>query len=121
MKQSQSRAEAVSADSDRESCSTSVWLLVRIHSNNIPLLHAINTKIDPPDAGDTQHRPEEGLLTKGADRKPCEDQEVGDGNRNQEEDAHNKEEGVEGKSISCGLCWDGKERRNARACQQIST
>jgi hypothetical protein len=36
----------------------------------IPLLNAINAQIDPPDARNTQHRPEYGLLAKGADGKP---------------------------------------------------
>lgn len=37
---------------------------------NAPLLHAINTEIDPPNARDTQHRPEDSLLAERANGKP---------------------------------------------------
>ena len=69
--QLQNQVEAASAGSDQESCNVfSRDSDQKITTMTIPLLYAINTEINPPNARDTQHRPEYSFVAEGANGKP---------------------------------------------------
>lgn len=61
----------------------------------LPSPDTVNSKVNPPYAGDAEDGPERGLLAQRANGEPCEDEKVKQRDGNEDGQAHDEEEDVE--------------------------